>query len=135
VSTATAPPSRSGYQAASAQPSGALRGWFQHEPGYELEDGAIVIVWTPVLRGGKPTGQAPTLGVVDNNRGSLQREANCFDWDLRGGKPSQNSRRAQINRRQVHSGSGKIDLSATRHKGGGRKECLRVSTDARERLE
>jgi hypothetical protein len=52
------------YQAASELPGGGLRGWFQPEPGYELEDGAMVIVWTPVPRHGRPVGQASAQGVA-----------------------------------------------------------------------
>jgi hypothetical protein len=70
------------YQAASELPGGMLRGWFQPEPGYELEVRSIVSVWTPVLRDGKPVGQASATAIVDNNGGGLQWEAARFDWDL-----------------------------------------------------
>ncbi len=40
------------YQAAIDQGDGTLRGWFQPQAGYELQDGDSISIWTPVLRAG-----------------------------------------------------------------------------------
>jgi hypothetical protein len=59
------------YQAA-VEEDGRLRGWFQPQAGYELQDGDTVSIWTPVIRGGRPAGQASAVAVVDNNGGGAQ---------------------------------------------------------------
>jgi len=59
-----------------------LRGWIQTEPGYELEDGDTISIWTPVLRDGRPVGQALAEAVVDNNGGGLQWQAKSCERDL-----------------------------------------------------
>jgi hypothetical protein len=70
------------YQAAVDQGDGSLRGWFQPQAGYEIKDGDTISIWTPVLRGGRPAGQASAVAVVDNNGGGVQWQADSFDWDL-----------------------------------------------------
>ena len=70
------------YQAAIDDGDGTLRGWFQPEAGYELPDGAVIRVWTPVLRGGRPAGQASAMATVDNNVGGVQWKAESFERDL-----------------------------------------------------
>jgi hypothetical protein len=70
------------YQAAIDEGDGSLRGWFQPAAGYALPDGAAISVWTPVLRGGRPAGQASAVAVVDNNGGGVQWTAERFERDL-----------------------------------------------------
>jgi hypothetical protein len=69
------------YQAAIEQ-EGGLRGWFQPKSGYELEDGDSITVWTPVLREGRPAGQASAVAIVDNNGGGVQWQVSSFVRDL-----------------------------------------------------
>jgi hypothetical protein len=70
------------YQAAIDQGDGTLRGWFQPQAGYELPDGATISVWTPVLRGGRPAGQASAMAAVDNDGGGMQWPVERFELDL-----------------------------------------------------